>query len=236
LRIEGGKKELFRKVFVSIPLPFSKWLYSFARNNLFRDSRKPYFENAFQSVKNKGPNGDYLEFGVFAGTSFILAANCAARYGLREMRFFAFDSFEGLPEGEGEVFNQGQFQFSEEGFTRTVVKAGVPAEKIIKVKGWYSESLTPEVKRKYQLREAAIVHIDCDLYSSTRDALAFVQDLVRVGSVVIFDDWYCFGEKKDAEQFGEERAFREWPLSKYFEEFYDFSPNKAFIMTSAPPR
>ena len=79
---------------MTIPLPFSKWLYAFARNNVFRDPHQPYFDMAFQKVQSMQIDGDYLEFGVYQGTSFILAARMAEKHSLNAMRYFAFDSFE----------------------------------------------------------------------------------------------------------------------------------------------
>ena len=42
--------------------------------------------------------GDYLEFGSFRGNTLTTAFLSAKRFGLNSMRFFIFDSFEGLPE------------------------------------------------------------------------------------------------------------------------------------------
>jgi hypothetical protein len=86
-----SRKETFRKLFLSVPLPFSKWLYAIARIAIIRDGHQPYFDMVFQEVQTKKLKGDYLEFGVFQGNSFILAANLAERHGLKAMRFLAFD-------------------------------------------------------------------------------------------------------------------------------------------------
>jgi O-methyltransferase len=231
MRLALNKKEAFRRLFVSVPLPFSKWLYAFARNSVLRDAAQPYFDMAFQTIRSMQLRGDYLEFGVYAGTSFILAASSAAKHGLGTMRYFAFDSFEGLPEAEGGIFNRGDFCRSEQDFTRMITKAGVPLDKVVKVKGWYHQSLTKDIKEKYRLDRAAIVHIDCDLYSSTRDVLSFLQDIVQIGTILIFDDWHVFHNEKRSQDLGEEKAFREWPLRSAFEELYDVPPSKAFIMT-----
>jgi O-methyltransferase len=225
-------KEMLRELFVSVPLPWSKWLYALARSSVFPDSRRPYFEKAFRNVRNIQLRGDYLEFGVYKGTSFILASSSAAKYRLNEMRYFAFDSFQGLPEGEGKVFAHGQFACSEQAFTHLITKAGVPIDNVVKVKGWYNESLTSDVKDKYHLDRAAIVHIDCDLYSSTKYVLSFIEDIVQVGTIIIFDDWSVFRNEHDQERFGELRAFSEWKLRSAFRDFYEFGATKAFIMTS----
>ena len=92
-------------------------------------------------------------------------------------------------------------------FKRNIVRDGVRLSDVILVPGFYNKSLTEEVKKKYQLRRAAIVHIDCDLYESTILVLTFVTDLLRQGSVLIFDDWYYNQGRTDL---GEPRACREW--------------------------
>jgi O-methyltransferase len=237
MRMPPSKKEALRKTFITIPLPFSKWLYAFARSSVFPNTHQPYFDMAFQRVKSMQLDGDYLEFGVYQGISFILAASMAEKNGLKIMRYFAFDSFEGLPEAEGKKFNKGDYCCSEEGFTRMIRKAGVPLRKVVKVKGWYDETLTSHTKKRHQLNRAAVVHVDCDLYSSAKVVLAFVEDLVQVGTVLIFDDWYAFCDEEDMKGFGEQKAFNEWPLKDAFEDFYDGATSggvsKAFIMTRA---
>jgi O-methyltransferase len=230
MQIATKNKQLLLQTFASMPLPLSKWLYGFARNSIFPDDREPYWTRAFEKVRQMRLSGDYLEFGVYRGTSFILAANSAAKGGLDDMRFFAFDSFAGLPESEGQVFSHGQFACSEDTFTTMITKAGVPIERVVKVKGFYNESLTREVKERYALTRAAIVHIDCDLYSSTKDVLSFIEDLVQPGTIVIFDDWSSFRDEPKPEDFGEAKAFNQWVLRDRFEDFYESEKAKAFIM------
>jgi O-methyltransferase len=232
MTIPSTNKEMLRQFLVSMPLPLSKWLYALARNSVFPDDRQPCFEMVFQKVRNMQLRGDYLELGVYKGSSFILAASAAAKYGLHAMRYFAFDSFQGLPEAEGKLFAPGDFACSEQTFTRMITKAGVPIDKVVKVKGWYNESLTKGTKEKYKLDRAAVVHIDCDLYSSTKDVLAFIEDIVQVGTIIIFDDWTVFRNEQRPESFGEPKAFNEWPLRDAFEVFYEYGSTKAFIMTS----
>lgn len=58
------------------------------------------------------------------------------------------------------------------------------------VGGFYNDSLTPQLAR--QALPAAYVDVDCDLYVSTADVLRWLCEhrLLRVGSVVGYDDWY----------------------------------------------
>ena len=54
-----------------------------------------------------------------------------------------------------------------------------------------------------------MLHIDVDLYSSTKELLKFAQPLLVNGSVILFDDWYCF--KPDTKHsYGEQKAVQEF--------------------------
>ncbi len=179
--------------------------------------------------------GDYLEFGVYRGATFInayrsLERQFAARISQdtggeneesarkrREelwsnMRFFAFDSFEGLPELTSDDvatpdFEKGQYGHPVEQFEATLRTRGIPAEKTRIIKGWFKDSCTRETAREHELKKAAVVWIDADLYSSTKTALTFITDLIQDGTILIFDDWFSYRGSPYA---GEQRAFREW--------------------------
>ncbi len=157
--------------------------------------------------------GDYLEFGVYDGHSFISAYHCARLLMLDQMRFYAFDSFEGLPEPAGvdaggfAHFEKGQYRCDLDQFERNLVAKSVDLGRVHCVKGFYRDTLTEATKRSLPLRVAAIVWIDCDLYESTVQALDFVVDYVQDGTVMIFDDWFAY--RADPNR-GERRAFAEW--------------------------
>ncbi len=177
--------------------------------------------------------GDYLEFGVYTGGSFISAyrsieeaykrastlnqwntpIDCEERRALWEkMRFFGFDSFQGLPELSGidtlsDDFVAGKFACSEEQFLRTIATQGVPLERVSTIAGWFFDTLHSQTRENLNVRKAAIVNIDSDLYESASLVLAFVTPLLVTGSVLIFDDWYNY--RGDA-KLGEQRACREW--------------------------
>jgi hypothetical protein len=182
--------------------------------------------------------GDYLEFGVWRGDSFIKAYQS-----VREMRrqhtawlnrsvtltskqgdgspefnlwrnwktrFFAFDSFEGLPSTQGqeqEEWAEGSYACSQDQFKRIITNDGVDLKDVVMVPGFYDATLTNDLKKQASLTRAAIVHIDCDLYESTILALNFVTDLLVQGSIIIFDDWFFNQGRKDR---GEQKACQEW--------------------------
>jgi O-methyltransferase len=177
--------------------------------------------------------GDYLEFGVFRGARMTQAYKTArflARYvksgkdpylakmsckNLEEMRFFGFDSFEGLPkankidiaEGQEQWIGEGGFAAGLEEVKKLVPPEGIADNSIRLIPGWFNQSLTPETKLKHEIKAASIVYVDCDYYESAVPALEFITDLLIDGSIIIFDDWFLFRGRSDR---GEQRAFYEW--------------------------
>lgn len=141
--------------------------------------------------------GDYLEFGVYKGASFELSLRAASKFMDKRCpespRFFAFDSFMGLsepdPQKDGTVFAKGDYTASEERFLRNI-KSAARGWEVIRVKGFYDQSLTPEVIQKHSLKVAAFVTIDCDLYQPSLQALRFVTPLLQTGCILFFDDWF----------------------------------------------
>ena len=83
--------------------------------------------------------------------------------------------------------------------------------------------------------KVGMVHIDVDLYSSTMQILEFIKPLIVVGTVIVFDDWYCFppGSNK-----GETRAVKEFKAANpsfQLEEWKAYSTfGKSFFVTSLP--
>ena len=228
-------KEAMLKVLLTLPTPLSRILYSCYRRFIRPDGRLPHFELAFDDVASKKVEGDYLEFGVYRGSSFVTAYQSARRHGLHGMRFFAFDSFEGLPDGEGDVHSKGEYVCTEETFTQIATKAGVPRDVLQVVGGFYDQTLNASTKSERALQKASVVYVDCNLYSSTKLVLEFIEDLIDVGSILMFDDWHVFG--RDNSEFGEVKAFSEWRLKDCFEQLYDTDgQEKGFVMVRPAAR
>lgn len=174
--------------------------------------------------------GDYLEFGVYDGSGFARAYHylCAqwksylshARQYEHDwdesffarMRFFAFDSFEGLPgstrrDTPVHFAKRGTYAASQENFVSNIQKKGVDISKVVVIPGWFEVTLTEETKREYNLRQASVIFIDCDLYESTVSVLDFVTTLIQDGTVIIFDDFFRYKGHPDK---GIRKAFKEW--------------------------
>ncbi|MEA2177141.1 MAG: O-methyltransferase [Solirubrobacteraceae bacterium] len=159
---------------------------------------------AFGYVRNERIAGDYAEFGVLEGRTFVEAWYAAQRHGLGHVGFHAYDSFAGLPEVEGVdaggPFSRGEFASPRSVFDR--VTSPVPSSRMTVTEGFYDRTLPGADKRP-----DAVAWIDCDLYESTVPVLDFLTDQLQDGSVLIFDDWFCFHGRPDR---GEQRACGEW--------------------------
>jgi O-methyltransferase len=156
--------------------------------------------------------GDYYEFGLFRGYTLFSAFQSAGVLGLRDLRFYGFDSFEGLPPVVGvdrasEEFFEGQFACSKQQVMRNLSKRGVDWSRVTLIEGFFSASLTPELKRRHPFRRVAVAFIDCDLYASTAAVLSWLTDLLDENSILLFDDWHCFDARADR---GQQRAFAEF--------------------------
>jgi O-methyltransferase len=180
---------------------------------------------------NRPIDGYYMEFGSHTGRTMRLAWD--AFHALFDWTYVSFDSFEGLPEMPAldrmAIWQPGALKTAEEDFVRLVTENGMPREKLITVKGFYDQTLTPELKARLLPTKASVIYVDCDLYSSTVPVLELAKDFLQRGTVIVFDDWFCFYGDPN---YGERRAFREFRARHprlLFQEFVHTNEAQAFI-------
>jgi tetratricopeptide (TPR) repeat protein len=116
-----------------------------------------------------------LEFGVASGTSLRFFGREMPEYSL-----FGFDSFEGLPEA-WEHKDAGTFKQDALPQVETNTKLVV---------GWFNKTL-PDFLSAYP-GDVRLLHIDCDLYSSTAYVMEQLADRIVSGTVVIFDEYWRY--------------------------------------------
>jgi hypothetical protein len=116
--------------------------------------------------------GLWLEFGVYRGDTLrrIAAARGAARV-------VGFDSFLGLPHAWREGHPAGEF--STDGHSPNIDGADI-------VIGLFDESLPPFLARTPG--QVTLLHVDCDLYESTRTVLRYVIPRLARGAFLVFDE------------------------------------------------
>lgn len=128
-----------------------------------------------------------LEFGVATGKTLRVIA--AARPG----QTYGFDSFEGLPETWRDGFEAGRF---------ACAPPDVPGAEL--VVGWFDDT-APAWFAKHSAEDIGLVHIDCDLYSSTKTVLGHMPRL-EPGTVILFDELVGYPGWRH----GEHRALLHW--------------------------
>ena len=166
---------------------------------------------AVAAIRAAGPGrpfGDYLEFGVSRGTSLAVVHHVLAESGLPGVRLIGFDSFEGMPpDAAREGWQPGQYHSTLGATRRYLAARGVRMRHVELVKGWFSETLTPETRARLGIRRAGLIMIDCDIHSASRAALDFSEPHIRGHAVIMLDDW---GWRADGGKVGQKEAFEEF--------------------------
>jgi O-methyltransferase len=188
-----------------------------------RDRRRAVPETPYRELIHRGLDyliahgdrsqlGDYLEFGVYNGTSLVSTFRETEKMGFTNMRLFGFDSFQGLPP-QAATDDEGKWQpgawRSELEFTEAVLEAeGVDRSRVFLVPGWFSDTCNEETAHRYNIHKASVIMIDCDIYTSTKEALDFCAPLIKDRALMLFDDWNT--GNLAAKNLGERKAFEEW--------------------------
>ena len=143
-------------------------------NALFCGDKFDHLEWAWQHV----PAGLALEFGVFKGVTITHLARLAP-----DRQIFGFDSFLGLPE------QWSGNRYSKFNFDRKGKIPKVPSNVTI-VGGWFDETL-PKFLLQHN-EPIAFMHIDCDIYSSTKTVLDLTAGRLAPGAVLVFDEFFNY--------------------------------------------
>src|SRR5262249_28322952 len=121
--------------------------------------------------------GLILECGVFEGASIT---KIAKRYPDRTV--FGFDSFEGLPEDWVRAHD-----YYPKGFFGTNGELPAVPSNVRLVKGWFADTL-PKFREDNEGRKISLLHVDCDLYSSTKCIFDHLGPLFQGGMILVFDE------------------------------------------------
>lgn len=160
--------------------------------------------------------GANLEFGVFSGTTINALASHRP-----DLHFDGFDSFTGLPED----WDMGDKHVKADAFDRKGVLPEV--EKNVTLwEGWFDETIPTWLGSG--IEDISYLHVDCDIYSSTKTIFENLNLLIKPGTIIRFDELSCwrhvFGEASPTNKANrvmyttwkehEWKAMNEW-LEKY---------------------
>jgi len=160
-----------------------------------------------------GVDGYYLELGTCTGTTinFIAALN-------PQKTIYGFDTFEGLPESwkrPDTYVPQGTYGFKNFPHFPPVL------ENVELIKGAFAKTLPEFAKKNLKGQKIAFLHVDCDLYSSTKTALDVLAPYFQEGTIIAFDKLYNYPGAKDHEF----KALQEFLSDFHYEaEYLAFNP------------
>lgn len=149
--------------------------------------------------------GDYSEVGVYRGSSAKMI--CEAK---GDKSLYLFDTFEGLPEVEkvDVLFSKNLFSVDIDSVRRRLAKY----KNVYIFKG-----LFPETALVIENKRFAFVHLDVDIYSSTKNCLGFFYDRMVKGGVILSHDYsQAKGVKEAFDEFFENKIEEiiELPMSQ----------------------
>lgn len=130
------------------------------------------YESLAERIKNEKVL--YLEFGVYEGYTLRRWARLLEN---KSTKLFGFDSFEGLPENWDALRPQGTFD----------VQGMIPTyddPRVSLCRGWFSDTLPNFILPEH---ERLVIHLDADLYSSTKFVLDTLSSKISAGTIIIFD-------------------------------------------------
>jgi hypothetical protein len=127
------------------------------------------FENMKLTHK---PDTLWIEFGVLSGRT----VNYISKFTTDKV--YGFDSFLGLPERWRDGYEKGVFN----------VNGHVPDvnSNVEIVKGWFNETLVDFINKNPH--KISFIHIDCELYSSSKYILNTLKNSLDKDCVIVFDE------------------------------------------------
>ena len=170
--------------------------------------------------------GNYLEFGVFTGSSFNFAMKVNKKiekiFGKMDCEFIGFDSFKGFgeikKEDENPSFKDHIFSVNEKKVLQNIQKCA-KGQKMRIIKGFYKETIENKTTKDLNIDKARVVMIDCDLKESTRLALEFIKPSIQEGTIILFDDFVFFKGSKNKGEYGALSILEKNIQKSYLEKF-----------------
>lgn len=120
-------------------------------------------------------DGWVLEFGVATGRTLNQFAHW-----LPNKFVFGFDGFEGLPEDWTSRMRRGFFARD------SLPRVRKNCELVV---GWFDQTLPGFKNNRIKNGPIALLHVDCDLYSSTVTILNNLRENIVPGTVIVFDEY-----------------------------------------------
>lgn len=149
--------------------------------------------------------GDVAEIGVFRGGGARILAEVFS-----SKQIHLFDTFEGMPEVDKKEDN-----------LKAVWKGRYDDTSLTEVKNYLTEfnninfykGIFPKTSKPITGKKFCFVHIDTDIYQSTKACLQFFYPRMVLGGIIICDDYMsleCRGVEKAVDEFFKDK--KEFPI------------------------
>jgi hypothetical protein len=174
--------------------------------------RLEHLERCATRIFADGVPGDFLEAGVCQGGASIFLRALQVAYDEPHRTTWLADSFAGVPAPSHPVDVEDGLDLSETvqpwlAADRRMVEQNFAtyellSERVRFLPGWFAESL-PDAP----VDQLALLRLDGDLYSSTRETLDALYDRVATGGYVVIDDYGALAAcRRAVDEFRAERA------------------------------
>lgn len=175
-----------------------------------QDQRRNTVLNNIEFLKNKL----FLEFGTCNGTSLLEYYNLYKEFSINST-FYGFDSFVGLPYEPTDILSHSIWNTGDFSVNGIINPELLNKPEIKIVDGWFCDTLTDDIAKEFGKAKVGLLHVDCDIYTSTIEVLEFIvkNKLLVNGTIVVYDDWggWRQADLLEDQQYtiGEGRAHRE---------------------------
>jgi O-methyltransferase len=184
-----------------------------ANGDIFGKSRAHALIEAIREVENLGLKGAFVEVGVAAGHSSVIAALASSKFIHRD--FFLYDTFKGFPENlpdERDLHNKSireydlaKYNVEECGraiVRERMIRTGIAGARLYLIEGSVENTLD-----RIHPSTISILRLDADLFAPTYMALSKLYDLIQPGGYLIIDDYgHWNGCKNAVDRFFDERG------------------------------
>jgi len=172
------------------------------------------------------PERDIIEFGTFSGSTGKTFNELCKNHNLKFNKWWGCDSFQGLPEESSIApkysnWAKGVFNIMEYEPLGTIdnamqiIKSRIDCQfiPVELIKGFFDVSLTDELAKR--MKPMAFIHIDCDLYISSVQALDFLarNNLIVKDTIICYDDWGAHEEWNGGESLAHKQITEKYNLN-----------------------
>lgn len=171
-------------------------------HTLIGRKRLDQLQEAVETVIREGIPGDLIETGVLRGGACIFMRAILEAYQERARRVWVADSFVGFPEdtfeelksyGMSDPVALNRWAAPLEEVQENFRRYGLLDEQVQFLKGWFQDTLPTA-----PIAQLAILRLDADLYSATRQTLETLYPKLAPGGYLIVDDYYAFDDCRRA--------------------------------------